>query len=1548
MKKIALVLIWLIMPLLGFATGEPSTYFNIFVPPNNDPVRRDVALIVTAIYDSTSFTIVDDGADGDTDDNVTGILMAGQSYVLYIRDNGINDDARYASGGVWKQDGDYFIITANQAVYASQSTNSDWQHDWVPAVNRKSLGQKFIVYSPVFSSSKRDINVFAYTDNTSVTVKRISTNAKTNTGYTDVNWENATVVMQTTLNRGQDLIYSSILGRDLMDAGATYVVETSQPVTLQYGALFGNERDGGGYVPSSNGSSSGELFYFGVPYQAGTNGEQEIRVVSWDNANSITLERYSNGNWVAVKSYTANLLKAVDWVGRNEGNVNYPTVFRLRCSEGKKVSVFEGNWFETGSPGTSDMATMLSSESGTTAGTRFLSYMAPPGNQANVRNPNTGTLYGQRLTHLYLFAQNGATVTVKDAFTNGAKISKTFTIAEARYADCFLTEAEWKSIYNNTGTTAAGPERPYLLVESNQSISVMNTNFNDNWMMYFGSSQKQGISVEGQTFSRPLVPGETSTFQSNIQVTNTLTQTAIEVQVGTGLQVVKSELTNSSNSDTIKGTVTQNSINSIVRFNNEPTLLAGVTYTVNTTVEVQVSGNNGALLPNNSVANIETKVSGQINGKLEQGIASQGLSNNTSNTSNLMFGIVNQPAFSNLNTDSWNASWTDYNNDGWEDLIVTERDATKPNYLFKNVNGVFTRVTTGALVNNAAQTMNLSCADFDNDGDVDVLNLNNTRKSNFLFENLGNGNFGELRNRGINSEVAYYHSGSFVDYDRDGKLDVFLTNYWPTKFNELYKQTADGNWTMVPESVLSKTVGQSTGVSWADYNNDNYPDLFIPNGNGGNNMLYKNLGNGNFELQSNSVVCSEGGSSKGSCWGDIDNDGDLDLFVANASNKTNFLYFNNGNGTFTKTVDSPVVTTKGHSHGCSFADIDNDADLDLYVTNDQGYKELYLNDGNGAFTMKDNELITANYGKSFGHVWADYDKDGDVDLFVATHSNQPNYLFNNLVNDGNWINIKLEGVISNKSAIGAKIRCKAGDVWQMREVNAQSGFGGQSSLRQHFGFGLDAMIDTLQVIWPSGQVQNLTDQLANQFLTITEPSASELKGFTYSDLNNNCIKDSNEPIAPFHKITIKPGNRSIISDANGAYSVWLENDNYVFTPVSENNHSSTCGTQSLVISTIGQQTSDLNFGFTNQCQLTDLQVFAGATAFRRGFTIPIRVEVRNNGVAKAENITFTTDLDAQFTFKYAVPEPTSVTTVTVNNQPKTRLIWSIDSLISGRTFQAEIWDSLSVRSTIGSLVGLSIAAVTNQSDCDITNNNYLLSDSVVGAIDPNDMLTFTQGLGVARLISNTETIRYKIRFQNVGNHLASKVAINNPLPDGLDISTLVIEGTSHVVKTTTKANNLLQFIFNDINLPDSNSNEPGSHGWVQYSIKPKKNTTKGTELTNSASITFDYEDPIFTNSITHTIWGEAESKWAVNVGLSPNPSQNQTLVSLVSTDPLASPMVMESISIVSVSGKSMETFPAGGNNQFTIPTSQLLAGIYIVEVKTFGGKKYHARLVVSN
>ena len=343
-KYCAFIAVALLLSNFIVASEEPSTHFNIFVPPNNGNVQRNVCLVVTAVYDNTSFSIEDDGADGDTDDSKSGTLSAGQSYILYIKDNGVNDDVDYNSDGILKQDGDHFTINSDKAVYAVQSNNSNSQHEWVQSIDKSSIGKTFIIYTPNVGSKTTDLNVFVYENNTKVTVRKISSSLSLASGYSNVDMTSKNVVVETCLNVGEDLVYGGAEGRGLLTCGETYVVESNKPVTVQYGCLYNGEKDGVGYVLSSSGNASGSLFYFGKSYNITDIIKQEIRIVSLNDANVISVSRYELGRWVTLKNFYVNVNTILD-LGK-EG-WNYQAVYRITCASNKQITVFENNWLET-------------------------------------------------------------------------------------------------------------------------------------------------------------------------------------------------------------------------------------------------------------------------------------------------------------------------------------------------------------------------------------------------------------------------------------------------------------------------------------------------------------------------------------------------------------------------------------------------------------------------------------------------------------------------------------------------------------------------------------------------------------------------------------------------------------------------------------------------------------------------------------------------------------------------------------------------------------------------------------------------------------------------------------------------------------------------------------------------------------------------------------------------------------------------------------------------------------------------------------------------
>ncbi|MBL4704884.1 MAG: VCBS repeat-containing protein [Flavobacteriales bacterium] len=1524
------VLIMLIVVGPAYGTGEPSTYFNIFVPPNNDAVNRNACLIVTAIYDSTYVEIIDDGMDGDTDDSWSGYLNSGQSYVLYIKDNGINDDAQYASGGAWKQDGDYFIISSNNIVYASQSTNSDWQHDWVPSTNKSSIGQRFIIYAPPTSYSNRDLNVFAYSDSTSVVVKQVSSVALINmTTFTEVDMTSNNIIAQFSLNIGEDIIHKYAHGRNVMESGHTYLVESNKPITVQYGALYQNARDGGGYVPASNGSSAGELFYFAVPYQASN--EQEIRVVSWDDGNDVELFRYSSGTWVSMKSWTLDDLEPGAWTGNDDGGT-YPTVFKVVCETGKKVSIFEANWMESGSPGTSDMATMLSSSSGTTSGIEFLAYMAPPGNENRVLDPFSGIKFGGQFTHLYVFAKDSTDITISDAYSNGADFTRSYSISPGRYIDCALNLTEWRSIYNGDGNPTSGPERPYLKISSTTPVSVMNTNFNDNWMMYFGSSLAQSFEQTGQAEQETGAPGEEVTVTNVVRFNGTavIENATLQVFVSSGAKPVVCQFKDQTTADSIAGNFDVNDEKTVVSFPGLGDLDSSHSYIIETVVEMQVNHNDGSLVDDGDVIAIESVLTGIISGETQQSSLSIGIENQSSITSNLIFTEDSSTILTSFKFDNWTANWVDFDGDNDDDLYVSSYDVGKKSKLFENQGGTWVEIDN-SITFDPGGAVSAVFADIDNDGDRDVFIALNGGFPSLLYKNNGDGNYTQIYNDEVTDSIGYHHGATLVDYDNDGFLDLYICDFFPTKYNQLHHNKGDGSFTRVFNQPLVDDLGRSIGATWCDYDNDGDQDLFVPTADLTANKFYVNEGGGVFTARPDLAICLDDNNSVASAWGDYDNDGFMDLFVSTASNGDNLLYHNNGDGTFTKITSGPPVSDGGYSHGCSWADIDNDGDLDLYVTNDQLMaKFLYLNDGLGNFTKSTNEVITSARFNTYGHYWSDFDQDGDLDLYLTTHEEEKNALFTNNGGSNHWIELKLIGSNSNKSAIGTRVKVVCGGTTQAREVNSQSGFGGQHSLIQHFGLGSNTTIDSIIINWPSGYIQNITSVAVDQLLPVLEDNSAKISGVAYEDENGNCVYDVGEKLIPGREINVVPGNLKTTTNANGEYQIHLANGNYNAKSVGGGWWAKECTWNYPLTISNSTDHQSFNFAYSSIADGIDLEPSGAHTALRKGFRNQFLLSLNNKGTRTAKT---NLQIDLEFPSEVVLIESSPV----YDQKSGDTYTWFVDSIQVGATATIAIVDSVSIFASIGDSATFNVTSSAGETELNIEDNNMSLKEEIVGSIDPNDLQAWPKGSGPLGLIDVDQWITYKIRFQNVGNYPASFITVTDVLHYPLDLSSFQMLSASHHYRLNQEGTSFV-WQFNNINLVDSTTNESESHGYIVFKVKIIAGARVGTKILNEASIIFDYEQAVPTNSVRHTILSRPSK--VTELTLIPNPATSTVLILV---DGLEAPF---QLIITNSNGQNMPIHKEQTESGFMVDVSDFNSGVYMVRLLSKDGTSSTRKLMV--
>jgi len=493
------------------------------------------------------------------------------------------------------------------------------------------------------------------------------------------------------------------------------------------------------------------------------------------------------------------------------------------------------------------------------------------------------------------------------------------------------------------------------------------------------------------------------------------------------------------------------------------------------------------------------------------------------------------------------AAFIDADGDGWRDIILVNSKDWAPRgrknlsaFYRNNGNGTFTNLTAGSGLDVEIYGLGIAVGDYDNDGrdDVYITALEGDR----LFHNEGKGKFRDVtRMAGINN-ANFGTSAAFLDYDKDGKLDLFVANYvqWTATGDlwcsldgttksyctpESYKGTASKLYhnlgSTTPQATwrfedASKKAGiddpnsKSLGITVFDYNLDGWPDLFVANDTQPN-KLYRNNQNGTFSDVGTlaGVAYSEDGVARGAMGvdtADYDRSGRPHLLVGNFSNQMLGLYYNEGNGLF---VDEAPKSTVGRASllslafGVFFFDYDLDGYPDILAANGHieeeigrvqpkvQFKEaplLFRNQGQKKFENA-SDAVGAQFARPIvarGAAYADYDKDGDLDVLLTTNHG-PAYLYrNDGGNRNNFVSIRTRGVKSNRDGIGAVVRIQSAGGRQWSVVRSGSSYASQSDLAVTFGLGKDAIVTTVDVEWPSGIKDHIVNSKANQFITVEE------------------------------------------------------------------------------------------------------------------------------------------------------------------------------------------------------------------------------------------------------------------------------------------------------------------------------------------------------------------------------------------------------------------------------------------------------------------------------
>ncbi len=466
------------------------------------------------------------------------------------------------------------------------------------------------------------------------------------------------------------------------------------------------------------------------------------------------------------------------------------------------------------------------------------------------------------------------------------------------------------------------------------------------------------------------------------------------------------------------------------------------------------------------------------------------------------------------------AAGGDVDGDGWFDLYVVGGDAVRQ-YFFRNRgDGTFVETAAELGIDLVRQRMaGAGFADLDGDGDLDLVVGTLNASGLAIFENRG-ASFVELARRTAVFPAGIYLSPSFGDFDRDGDLDLFTT-HWPGlkswNLDHLWRNLGGLRFEPATEAT-GLTIhfepfddGFSDFVSWSftgnfvDIDDDGWPDMLLVS-DFLTSQVFRNRGDGSFVETTTPVIDDENGM--GAAIGDYDNDGDLDWFVSSIYDADNTgegqwgasgnrLYRNRGDGSFEDATDEAGVRDGSWGWGSCFADFDNDGHLDLFHVNGWGLgnwwmgkpARLFMSRGDGTFVESAEAAGIADRNEGRGVVCFDYDRDGDIDVFISNNSG-PTRLYENL--DGNArpsLRLKLVGRPPNTSGIGARVRLRAGDVERVDEVRAGSNYVSQDPAEAHFGLGAARQADRIEIRWPSGRATVLTDVPGDQRLVVREVRA---------------------------------------------------------------------------------------------------------------------------------------------------------------------------------------------------------------------------------------------------------------------------------------------------------------------------------------------------------------------------------------------------------------------------------------------------------------------------
>ena len=826
--------------------------------------------------------------------------------------------------------------------------------------------------------------------------------------------------------------------------------------------------------------------------------------------------------------------------------------------------------------------------------------------------------------------------------------------------------------------------------------------------------------------------------------------------------------------------------------------------------------------------------------------------------------------------------------DGDNDLDITI--SYKDNIIksIKNLDGLGNYDNSSIITKNLLDPSSLFPVDIDNDGDFDLVCGSDFTVS--LFENIdGNGNI--FTQKIITTNASFVQSVFSADLDNDGDMDIISASASDDKI--AWYENLNGLGEFGAENIISLQGDHATLVFASDIDNDG--DIDVLSGSTIDNTIawYENTdGLGNFGVQQ--IISSSVINPSSLSVNDIDNDGDIDVLTTSSGDNT-IGWFKNLDGQGSFGAQQIITSTATDVRKAISSDIDNDGDLDIVSVYTPQKLVWFANDGSGSFGIE--QLIS--YEVSIGTFsLSDIDSDGDIDILGLASDDV--FTYRNLV----WFE-NLDGLGNFDDRI---------EIMENLNLLAIQ----DSNINSNIDYGFFYIAGNFNKI---GLYENL-GILGN-----------EINGIVSLNVNMDGICDNTDLDVANVLVYTDNGSNNFASftNLNGSYQIATSTGNFNTTILSLPNYF-----QSSPISQITNfvdlgNTATIDFCIEPIGTINDLNisVYPSINDPRPGFNTTYQIVYNNVGTTQLSgNVTFEFD-DAKLNFLNASETIVSQTanTLTFNftdlNPFETRTIDLEFNVFAPPT--TNIDDVLVSTATVNPVTG------DNTPD----DNVFTLNQTVIGSYDPNDIRVLE---GDQILLADADKyLHYIIRFQNTGTASAISVNVENVLDSKLDWTTMQLESLSHTGRVEITNGSMAKFIFDNINLPDSTSDEPNSHGYIAYKIKPKDNVVVGDIFNSTADIFFDFNPAIVTNTVSTEIINtlSVENFEASSFSIFPNPANNILNIE--------GEIVIKSVTVYDINGRLLNTITSK-SKKAKLDVSNLSQGLYFLEIIS-GNKKESLKFI---